>query len=137
MFRRFFNDIYNLLLGLFTVFKHSLKKRITGEYPEHKPKLPERFRGKHEWDSNKCCACKSCERVCPACAITVDKTEQGLSFKIDLKKCIFCGNCMYYCPKNAIKMSSEFELATDKKDELIIAINSFNSNTYSNIIDNE
>ena len=44
---------------------------------------------------------------------------------------------MYYCPKNAIKMSSEFELATDKKEELIIAINSFNSNTYSNIIDNE
>lgn len=137
MIKRFFIDTYNLLLGLFTVFKHSFKKRVTEEYPEHKPELPKRFRGKQEWDSNKCCACKSCEKACPAGAITVDKSEQGLSFKIDLKKCIFCGNCMYYCPKNAINMTEKFELATDKKDDLIIAINSFNSDTDSNIIENE
>ena len=137
MFSHFFKDVYNLILGLFTVFKHSLKKSVTVEYPEHKPALPERFRGKHEWNENKCCACKSCERVCPTGAIIVDKSEQCLSFKIDLKICMFCGNCMYYCPQNAIKMTKNFELATDKKEHLIIKINSFNSDTYSNIIKNE
>ncbi len=137
MFKRIFNDTYNLLLGSFTVFKHSFKRRVTEEYPEKKPILPERFRGKHNWNAEKCCACKSCERVCPTGAIVINKSENNIEFNVDLKKCIFCGNCMYYCPKKAIGMSNDFELATDKKDNLIIAINSLNLNESSNIIDKE
>lgn len=137
MLKPFINGTYNLLLGLFTVFKHSFKKRVTEEYPEKKPMHPECFRGKHNWSAEKCSACKSCEKVCPTGAITINKSESNIEFNIDLKRCIFCGNCMYYCPKNAIVMSNEFELATDNKNDLIIAINSLNSNDSGNIIDNE
>lgn len=134
MVKQFFIDLYNLLLGAFTVFKHSFKRRITEEYPEQKPNLPQRFRGKHVWKYENCCVCKTCERVCPANAISVEKNEKGITFNIDLKRCIFCGNCMYYCPKKAINMTNNFELATDNKENLIIATNSFNSDNNSNII---
>ena len=131
---KFINNIKALILGLFTVFKQSFRTRVTGEYPEKQPNIPERFRGLHEWNSEKCCACKICENSCPAAAININKNEKNLSFKVDLKKCIFCGNCLYNCPKNAITMTNKFDLATDNKDDLIIEINSLNSDDESNII---
>lgn len=136
MFKSFFYNIYALLLGLVTVFKHSFKKKVTGKYPETKPNIPERFRGQHQWDMNKCCCCHICEKSCPAGAIKISKDkENNLSFKIDLKKCIFCGNCMYYCHNNAISMSNKFNLATDKSENLMIEINSLNSNIKGNKIE--
>ena len=112
--------IIAILKGHFTIFKHSFKKRVTQEYPEVKPNLPKRFRGKPCWDSSKCIACKICERVCPASAVSIQKTDENIEFNLDLTKCIFCGNCMYHCPKNAINLSKEFELASDDKSSLYI-----------------
>lgn len=118
MFRKIFNIIKHLCIGHFTIFKHSFKKRVTLEYPEKRPTIPERFRGKHAWNGEKCVACKMCEKVCPANAIHINKTDDNIEFNIELAKCIFCGNCKYYCPKQAIEMTNKFELATTNKDDL-------------------
>lgn len=120
----FINKILSLIIGHLTVFKHSFKRKVTLEYPEVKPAIPERFRGKPDWYGDKCIACKICEKVCPAVAVTINKQEDNINFKIDLSKCILCGNCMYHCPKGAIVLSGDYELATDNKQDLIIDKNS-------------
>ena len=114
----FFNSMKHFLIGHLTVFKHSFKKRVTLEYPEKRPSIPERFRGKHVWNGQKCIACKMCERVCPANSIHISKNETNIKFNLELAKCIFCGNCQYYCPQKAIKLTEEFELATSNKQDL-------------------
>lgn len=119
MLNNIYKSVLSLVIGHLTVFKHAFKKRVTLEYPEVKPKLNHRFRGKHVFDINKCKACGMCQKVCPADAITIVKSERGLeSYSIDYGKCIFCGNCAFYCNLGAMKMSTDFELATDDKSEL-------------------
>lgn len=120
IFKKFFNSIIALFNGLYTVFKHSFKKRVTLEYPEKKSVLSDRFRGKHIWYVDKCITCKLCEKVCPANAIKINKNSDNVEFSVDLSKCIFCGNCQYYCNREAIKLSLDYELATDNKSDLII-----------------
>ena len=107
-----FNKIRYTLLSLFTVFKHLFKKPVTLEYPEKKNKVNEIFRGKPILEG--CVRCGTCIKVCPTKAISID----GDNFKIDLRRCIFCGNCAFYCSKSAIKMSENYELATDKYQDL-------------------
>lgn len=123
-----FYKIYSLIIGHLTVFIHSLKKAVTREYPFVRQHLPAKFRGRPDWDVEKCINCKICEKVCPSSAVNITKTDDNLSFKLDLNKCIFCGNCAYNCPKQSITMSKEYELASDKKSSLYIEINSLNSN---------
>ena len=110
-----FKSIKYTLLSLFTVFKHLFKRPVTLEYHEKKYPLSEHFRGKPIVNSE-CIKCGTCMRVCPSGAISIQENE----FKIDLKKCIFCGNCSFYCPKSAIKMSDSYELATAKKEDLVL-----------------
>ena len=117
------SDIKALIIGHWTVFKHSFKRRVTLEYPERKQVLPDTFRGKPCWYNDKCIACKICEKVCPADAIKITKNNDSIECCIDLSKCILCGNCMYYCPKHAISLSKEYELATDNKSLLKIEKN--------------
>ncbi len=104
--------LYGLLISMLTVFKHLFKRPVTLEYPEKKITPPENFRGK-PFVKN-CIKCMTCTKVCPAGAIKID----GDKFKIDLKKCIFCGNCAFYCPVQAIKMGDEYEIGTDKAEDL-------------------
>ena len=112
--------IKSLIAGHFTVFKHSFKPAVTVEYPDEKPIIPDRFRGKHTFDENACIGCKTCMRVCPASAVEIFKDGNKKTILFDYKKCIFCGNCKYYCPKSAIGMSKQYELATDKVEDLKI-----------------
>lgn len=119
MLKRIYKSILSIIIGHLTVFKHAFKKRVTLEYPEVRPQLSDKFRGKHIFDTNKCKACGMCQRVCPANAISITKAENGLeSYSIDYGKCIFCGNCAHYCNLGAIKMGADFELATDDKSSL-------------------
>ena len=57
----------------------------------------------------------------------IEKTPEKTVYKIDMKKCIFCGNCVYYCPKSAVRMTEEYELATDKKEDLILVFEEVNN----------
>lgn len=111
-----------LIEGLFTVFKHLFMCPVTLEYPEKKRFQSNAFRGKPfvKIGENGCVGCGVCKKVCPSNAIEYIKDESGkvISYTLNLEKCIFCGNCMYYCPHKAIKMTKDFELGTEKKDEL-------------------
>lgn len=124
MIRKLLVRIWAIFTGLFTVFKHSFKRRVTLEYPEKKAELSNRFRGKHVWNSSKCVACKVCEKVCPADAIKIEKADDNIKFAVDYSKCIFCGNCEYYCKNSAIKLSKTYEMATDTKADLMYEMNS-------------
>lgn len=141
-FKSYYNYLLALILGHLTVLKHIFKGPVTLEYPEKKRDLNENFRGEHTLVSDenkklKCTACGTCQRVCPSFGtieIEKGKNEEGKfypkSYSIDLNKCIFCGNCVKYCPFDAIKMTTNYELANEKKSSLKLDINTLKNNYY-------
>lgn len=110
-FKSFF--LWELLIGMKLTGKHLFSRKITVQYPEEKtPKSP-RFRGLHALrrypnGEERCIACKLCEAVCPALAITIeseqraDGTRRTTRYDIDLFKCIYCGFCEESCPVDSI-----------------------------------
>ena len=119
------DEIKALWDGLWTVFKHLFRKPVTLEYPEKRRELNDEFRGKLEVKG--CVGCRICQKVCPTGAISIDKTPKKTVYKIDMKKCIFCGNCVYHRPKSAVRMTKEYELATDKKEDLVLTFDEVNN----------
>ncbi|MBF6057283.1 MULTISPECIES: NADH-quinone oxidoreductase subunit NuoI [Thiomicrorhabdus] len=109
-----------LFKGLSVTGKYLFKKKITVRYPEEKTPLSPRFRGHHalrryENGEERCIACKLCEAVCPANAITIeseereDGTRRTTQYDIDMFKCIYCGFCEEACPVDAIVETRVFE----------------------------
>lgn len=118
-----------LFLGLVLTGKYLFRKKITVQYPEEKTPMSPRFRGLHAQrrypnGEERCIACKLCEAVCPALAITIDSEERDdgtrrtTRYDIDLTKCIFCGFCEEACPVDAIVETREFEYHGEKKGDL-------------------
>lgn len=105
--------LWELFAGLKVTGKYFLSKKITLQYPEEETPISPRFRGIHALrrypnGEERCIACKLCEAVCPALAITIDseKREDGsrrtTRYEIDLFKCIYCGFCEESCPVDSI-----------------------------------
>ncbi|MBQ9245363.1 NADH-quinone oxidoreductase subunit I [bacterium] len=118
--KKIIRSLVSLIEGHLTVFKHLFMKSVTVQYPEKRRELNDAFRGKPQVAG--CIGCGICKSVCPSGAINYIKDENGnvRSYTFDLNKCIFCGNCKYYCPQQAISMTKEYELATDRKSDLIL-----------------
>jgi len=127
MFKTWF--LWELLIGLSVTGRYMFKKKITVEYPEEKTPLSPRFRGLHalrryESGEERCIACKLCEVVCPALAITIESEERDdgsrrtTRYDIDFSKCIYCGFCQEACPVDAIVETQEFEYACETRAEL-------------------
>ncbi len=123
--------LWELLLGLKLTGKYLFAKKITVQYPEEKTPQSSRFRGLHALrrypnGEERCIACKLCEAVCPAMAITIesDKRDDGsrrtTQYDIDLFKCIFCGFCEEACPVDAIVETREFEYHFENRGEQIM-----------------
>lgn len=141
-FKKYYKYLLALILGHLTVLKHLFKKPVTLEYPEKKRDLNEFFRGVHalvldENNNLKCTACGTCQKVCPSFGtIEIEKEKDGAgkfypkNYSIDLNKCIFCGNCVEYCPFKAIIMTTDYELANEKKSSLKLDINTLKNNYY-------
>jgi len=102
------------------------KKKVTINYPYEKSPLSTRFRGEHALrrypnGEERCIACKLCEAVCPAQAITIEAEERQdgsrrtTKYDIDMIKCIYCGMCEEACPVDAIVEGPNFEYATDSR----------------------
>ena len=102
-----------LARGMYVTWRQLFKKKITIQYPEEKTPQSPRFRGLHALrrypnGQERCIACKLCEAVCPALAITIesdvgaDGTRRTTRYDIDLFKCIYCGFCEEACPVDAI-----------------------------------
>lgn len=130
MVKEIFNGIKYLIKGHYTVLKHCFRKSVTLEYPEQKKELNENFRGRLylKTDENGdilCKGCGICQKSCPVknvIQIAKDEHNKVVDYKIDISKCIFCGNCQEVCSFGAIKMSKEYELATDNKSDLLLNI---------------
>jgi len=119
-----------LLKGLALTLKHFFRRPATQSYPEERPVLPARFRGRPALvmrpdGAPRCVACGLCERVCPTLCIAVTpgtgpEGERALAaYTLDLNRCAFCGLCVEACPVAAIVMSTEFELASRSRERLI------------------
>ena len=126
--REFF--LVEIISGLFLTLKHFFKPKVTINYPFEKGFLSPRFRGEHvlrryESGEERCIACKLCEAVCPAQAITIeaeprlDGSRRTTRYDIDMTKCIYCGYCQESCPVDAIVEGPNYEFATETREELI------------------
>ena len=116
--------------GLFIAIKEIFKSKKTINYPFEKGKISPRFRGEHALrrypdGEERCIACKLCEAVCPAQAITIesaareDGSRKTTRYDIDMMKCIYCGLCEEACPVDAIVEGPNFEYATETREELL------------------
>ena len=115
--------------GMFLTFRRMFTKKITIQYPEEKTPQSPRFRGLHALrrypnGQERCIACKLCEAVCPALAITIesdvgaDGTRRTTRYDIDLFKCIYCGFCEEACPVDAIVETHILEYHGEKRGDL-------------------
>ncbi len=106
-----------------------VRPKVTLNYPFEKGPLSPRFRGEHALrrypnGEERCIACKLCEAVCPAQAITIeseprdDGSRRTTRYDIDMTKCIYCGYCQEACPVDAIVEGPNFEFATETREEL-------------------
>lgn len=129
--REFLNSLLlkELFKGLSLTGKYLFKPKITIQYPEEKTPMSPRFRGLHALrrypnGEERCIACKLCEAVCPAMAITIesdqrdDGTRRTTRYDIDLTKCIFCGFCEEACPVDAIVETHIHEYHGEKRGDL-------------------
>lgn len=118
-----------LVQGLATTLRYMFKKKVTINYPFEKGPISPRFRGEHALrrypnGEERCIACKLCEAVCPALAITIEAEERDdgsrrtTRYDIDMTKCIYCGFCQEACPVDAIVEGPNFEFSTYTREEL-------------------
>ena len=118
-----------LVKGLMVTGRYFFARKITVQFPEEKTPISPRFRGLHAQrryanGEERCIACKLCEAVCPAMAISIeseqrdDGTRRTTRYDIDLTKCIFCGFCEEACPVDAIVETHIFEYHGEKRGDL-------------------
>ena len=123
--------LWELLIGMKLTGRYFFAKKITVQYPEEKTPQSPRFRGLHALrrypnGEERCIACKLCEAVCPALAITIeseqraDGTRRTTRYDIDLFKCIYCGFCEESCPVDSIVETRIFEYHFEKRGENIM-----------------
>ena len=123
--------LWELLQGLSVTFRNFFRPAVTVYYPEEKAPQSPRFRGLHAQrrypnGEERCIACKLCEAVCPALAITIesdvgeDGTRRTTRYDIDLFKCIYCGFCEEACPVDSIVETDIHEFHFENRGENII-----------------
>jgi NADH-quinone oxidoreductase subunit I len=116
--------------AFFMAMRYFFTPKKTVDYPYEKGPLSPRFRGEHALrrypnGEERCIACKLCEAICPAQAITIeagprrnDGTRRTTRYDIDMVKCIYCGFCQEACPVDAIVEGPNFEFASETREEL-------------------
>jgi len=137
--RLLLEGFYTQCLSLWRVFRHLFARKATIQYPEHKPYLPPRYRGRivltRDPDGEeRCVACNLCAVACPVACIALQKAEKEDGrwypewFRINFSRCIYCGLCEEACPTYAIQLTPDYEMAeydrrnmVYEKEHLLIA----------------
>jgi NADH-quinone oxidoreductase subunit I len=129
-------DLTAIAKGLGVTLRHMFTKPVTLQYPEERPALPNRHRGRHELERHangleKCVGCELCALACPAKAIFVEGAENppeapvsigeryAKTYLVNMIRCIFCGFCVEACPTEALQLKRVFELADYTRQSMI------------------
>ena len=119
-----------LLSGMALTLRYFFKPKVTINYPHERGPTSARFKGEHALrrypnGEERCIACKLCEAICPAYAITIeaeprpDGSRRTTRYDIDMTKCIYCGLCEEACPVDAIVEGPNLEFSTETREELL------------------
>ncbi|WHZ15325.1 MAG: NADH-ubiquinone oxidoreductase chain I [Nitrospira sp.] len=122
--------MWNMLRGIWLVFLHAFRRRVTVQYPEERPYLPPRWRGRiilsRDPDGlERCVGCYLCAVACPVDCIALQATEDESGrrypewFRINFSRCIFCGYCEEACPTYAIQLTTDFEMSEYERRNLV------------------
>jgi NADH-quinone oxidoreductase subunit I len=122
--------MFSILRTLWLTFLHAFHKRVTVEYPEVKPYMPPRYRGRiilsRDPDGNeRCVACYLCAAACPVDCIALQATQDANGrrypefFRINFSRCIFCGYCEEACPTYAIQLTPDFEMSEYDRQNMV------------------
>ena len=115
-------SLKSTLVGMRITGRYLLQKPITVQYPDERLPIPNRYRGIHYLEQEKCINCLACARACPIDCIEMDAVRHGkelewVSFTLDYQKCMFCELCVYPCPKDCIHMGTEFAFVSYDRSE--------------------
>jgi NADH-quinone oxidoreductase subunit I len=118
------DSVKTTLVGMRITGKYLLQKPITVQYPDERLAIPNRYRGIHYLEQEKCIDCLACARACPIDCIEMDAVRHGkelewISFTLDYQKCMFCELCVYPCPKDCIHMGTEFAFVSYDRSEFV------------------
>lgn len=122
--------MFSSVRTIIEVLKHTFARRVTIQYPEQKPYLPPRWRGRiilsRDPDGGeRCVACYLCAAACPVDCISLQATKDETGrrypefFRINFSRCIFCGWCEEACPTYAIQLTPDFEMSEYKRPNLV------------------
>ncbi len=122
--------LIGMIRSMFRVFMHTFHRRVTEQYPEVKPYLAPRYRGRivltRDPEGNeRCVACYLCAAACPVDCISLQATEDETGrrypefFRINFSRCIFCGYCEEACPTYAIQLTPDFEMSDYARENLV------------------
>ena len=122
--------LVEIMAGMASTFREMFRPKVTINYPYERAPLSPRFKGEHALrrypnGEERCIACKLCEAICPALAITIeaeprdDGSRRTTRYDIDMTKCIYCGLCEEACPVDAIVEGPNAEFATETREELM------------------
>lgn len=122
-FKNVWDGLWSTLVGMRITGKYFLQKPITVQYPDERLRIPDRYRGVHYLEQERCICCQACAKACPVDCIEMDAVRHGkelewVLFTLDYQKCMFCELCVYPCPTSCIHMGSEFAFTTLDRSQM-------------------
>jgi len=129
-FKNIWDAVTTTVAGMKITGRYFLQKPITVQYPDEQMPIPERYRGIHYLEQDKCIECNACARACPIDCIEMEAVRHGkelewIKFTIDYQKCMFCELCVYPCPADCIHMGTEFAFVTEDRSEFNLDLLSY------------